>query len=126
MLKLVGSLIMLVKLITGELVESIFGGVITKEVYCWTFFYLSAWYVIYFALNGLSIAVVRLIYLKAGTWLKYNFGEMKLLGLTGIAVILSSIIFTLMFGSETSSNRSVYNMCTGHSHNFQVNILNIC
>ena len=102
------------------MIESLFGEFIPVEVYCWTFFYLFSGCNIYFGISGISIAVVRLIYIRAGAWLKYNFGEMKLLGLAEITIIVSTIVLTYMFGTETLSNRSAYNLCTGHNQNFQV------
>ncbi len=102
--------------------ENLFGEFISREKYCWSFFYIHTWSIIYFATDGLGMAVVRLIYIKNGTWLKYTFGEMKLLGIAGFAIVVISIFFTFLYGSENTSKHSVYNMCTGQNQEFQVNL----
>jgi hypothetical protein len=104
-------------------VEDLFGEILSRENYCWSFFYIHTWSIIYFAADGLGMAVVRLVYIKNGTWLKYRFGEMKLLGIAGTGIVVISILLTSLYGTENTSKHSVYNMCTGQNQEFQVNIL---
>ena len=92
-----------------EMVEA--PGLLSGNSYCWIFFYNSTFMVSYSATNGLCIAIVRLLYIKKGSWLRYDFGEMA-----------ASALLTVMYGHEISSNRSAYNLCMGHSHEFQVKL----
>ena len=104
----------------GELFEKYFRG---KEWYCWSFFYVHMLSVVYLGLDGLGIAIVRLIYIKKGTWLKYVFGEVKLLLLTGAGIAFATIILMYVYGSANKSKRSMYNYCMGHNQEFQVIIV---
>ena len=104
-----------------QLVEA--SDVISSDTFCWTFFYAHVFYTGYFNTNGLVLAIVRLIYIKRGSWLKYDFGELKLIKIASLNIILNAVIPTFLFGSETSSNRSAFNMCMGHTQAFQVVIL---
>ncbi len=101
----------------GEMIQKYFGG---KDWYCWSFFYVHMLSVIYLALNGLGIAIIRLIYIKRGTWLKYIFGEVKLLIYTGAGIAVSTVTFMYIYGSANKSKRSMYNYCLGHNQEFQV------
>ena len=101
----------------GELFEKYFRG---KDWYCWSFFYVHMLSVVYLGLDGLGIAIVRLIYIKKGTWLKYVFGEVKLLLLAGAGIASTTIILMYVYGSANKSKRSMYNYCMGHNQEFQV------
>ena len=84
--------------------------------------YITYFMVSYSATNGLCIAIVRLLYIKKGSWLRYDFGEMRMIRITVVSSMAASALLTIMYGHEISSNRSAYNLCMGHSHEFQVKL----
>ena len=102
--------------------------VLFGEKYFWPicprsiFFYNSTFMVSYSATNGLCIAIVRLLYIKKGSWLRYDFGEMRMIRITVVSSMAASALLTIMYGHEISSNRSAYNLCMGHSHEYQVKL----
>ena len=65
----------------GEMIEKYFGNIISGNTYCWFYFYVQCVTVAYRGIDGLGIAIVRLLYIKKGTWVKYKFGEQKLIEL---------------------------------------------
>jgi len=87
---------------------------------CWTFYYFAIILVVNLNQNGLGIAIVRLIYIKKGSWMKYKFGEMRLIHFTNICMTLSTTALAYIATTENTSQRSPFNMCTGHSEKFQV------
>jgi hypothetical protein len=107
----------------GEMVDKYIGNVISGNTYCWIYFYIQILNLAYRGADGLSIAVIRFFYIKKGSWVKYKFGERKLLFLFGIAIWTFSCVMMYLYGSENISNRSLYNMCKGHTQAFEV-ILN--
>ena len=103
-----------------EMIDRI--GFFNGDSYCLVFTYSFIFMVSHSTVDGLSIAIVRLLYIKKGSWLRYNFGEMKLIKMSCIFSIVISALFTIMFGHELNSNRSVYNLCIGRSQKFQVRL----
>ena len=88
--------------------------------YCWFYHYAGTFMVVYLNQNGLGIAIVRLLYIKKGTWLKNTFGEMKLMKIMKICVISSALVLTHLFAIENNPQRTAFNMCMGHTEKFQV------
>lgn len=75
---------------------------------------------VYQGVDGIGMSVLRYLYIKKGTWIKYKFGEIKLLL---IIMLLNTFIAALemyLYNVEISPSRSMYNICMGHSSNFQV------
>ena len=88
--------------------------------YCWFFNYVGCFMVLYLNLNGLGIAIVRVVYIKQGSWLKHKFGEKKLIATVNILVTGTAVAMTYLFVVENSAKRSTFNMCMGHTEQFQV------
>jgi hypothetical protein len=101
----------------GEMFQNYFKG---KDGFCWSFFYVHMLSVIYLGLDGFGIAIVRLIYIKKGAWLKYEFGEIKLLLFTGAGIAVTTVMLMYVYGSANKSKRSMYNYCMGYNQEFQV------
>ena len=104
-----------------EMIDQYFGNVISGNSFCWIYFYIQNVNIIYRAVDGLGIAVIRFFYIKRGTWVKYKFGEWKLIWLVGIKIWALSCVMIYLYGLENVSNRSIYNICQGHSQPFEVN-----
>jgi hypothetical protein len=102
------------------MIDRYIGNVISGNTYCWIFFYIQNLNLIYHGADGLAIAVIRFFYIKKGSWLKYKFGERKLLLLFGITIWAFSFVMMYLYGSENISNRSLCNMCKGHTQAFEV------
>ena len=104
----------------GDFAQLFFGNVIGKEPFCLVFFNAHILNVALLAANGLGIALLRLLYIKNGTWLKYTFGEIKFLILTEIGIALSAFALMCMFSLANKSKRSPYLLCMGHNQEFLV------
>jgi len=103
-----------------ELVVTVSGNIIDGNVYCSVMAYIHVFGAIYAEGNGLSTAIVRFLYMKKGTWLKCKYGEFRLIKRVAVANILIGIFFTVLYELENISNRSVNNICKGHSQGFEV------
>ena len=88
--------------------------------FCWFFHYVASFMIMYLNQNGLGIAIVRLVYIKKGSWLKHSFGEMKLIKMMTICMTGITIVLVYLFALENSSQRSGFNMCMGYTEQFQV------
>jgi len=104
----------------AEMIDRYIGNVISGNTYCWIFFYIQNLNLIYHGADGLAIAVIRFFYIKKGSWLKFKFGERKLLLLFGVTIWAFSFVMMYLYGSENISNRSLYNMRKGHTQAFEV------
>jgi hypothetical protein len=107
-------------ILPGDFINLFFGNLFEKELCCLVFFNIYLINVSYLTADGLGIALVRLLYIKKGRWLKYTFGEIKLLMLTGLGIALTAITLMSMFSFANKSKRSPYLLCMGHNQNFQV------
>ncbi len=105
---------------TKELAEAVFGEHINGNTYCSILGYVQVYGAIYAEGNGLSTAIVRILYMKKGTWLKCKYGEFRLIKRVAVANILIGIFLTFLYEIENISNRSVNNICKGHSQGFEV------
>jgi len=105
-----------------ELVESLFGNIINGTTYCFIFGHVQVFGTIFVVNSGLGIALIRLLYLKGGTWLKYKFGELRFIQRVVVANFLLTGCMTILYKWENISNRSVYNICKGYNQDFQVKI----
>jgi len=107
-----------------QMIEEVLGDFVESNTYCWTFFYVYIFMIGYSAFEGFGIAVVRLLYIKKGSWLKYKYGEKRFIIKMGLLTAAFAAFMTALFGLEDNSNRSAYNICTGYSQKFQVTLLN--
>ena len=81
----------------------------------------------YQAMDGVGIAVYRYLYIRKGAWVKYTFGETKLLIVVGLYNVFITGLIVFLYSIENISSRSIYNMCMGHSQKFQVSLnVEIC
>ncbi len=104
----------------GEMIDKYFGTIISGNTYCWVYFYTHVLNVTYRGVDGLGIALIRFLYIKKGTWLKYKFGDQRFLFLVAINIWAVCLFTVYFFGSENVSNRSIYNTCMGHNEAFEV------
>ena len=93
-----------------------------SNTYCWTFYHFLGFSFIYQAIDGIGIAIVRLLYIKNGTWVRYRFGEFKLLFVVGLFIALLTSSMLYVYNIENIRNRSIYNICMGQSEKFQVKL----
>ena len=102
-------------------VDQVLGGVVSGNTYCWIFYNSMTLNYFYTGFDGIGTSFFRLLYIKKGTWIKYKFGEFRLLLMVGLLVCLVTGIEIYWFTAENISSRSMYNTCFGHSNHFQVN-----
>ena len=86
---------------------------------CSMLFYLGYFIIVWSALNGFSMALYRIIYIRTPNVVK-NIGEKRLLGYfatTGI-VFSAAVAFLYLVGEATG--RHSFNACHGYTDKFQV------
>ena len=104
----------------SNIIDEHFGDLVSGNTYCWTFYHSLSINFIYQGIDGIGISVIRLLYIKKGTWVKYKFGEFKLLCVIGLLNGFVTILLLYWYSIENISNRSMCNVCMGHSQKFQV------
>ena len=102
--------------------KHVFAAFFDSHIYCHVLGCIQVFGGIYFAGDGICIAIVRLLYVKRGSWVRYTCGEFCLVNMVAGISILNAALMTYLHSHENISNRSVYNVCMGYSHNFQVTI----
>ena len=105
-----------------ETADEFLGGFVSSNTYCWFFYQTLSFNNIYQGIDGIGISVLRYLYIKKGTWVKYKFGEKRLICLASLINMLVGFALTYMYELENISNRSSFNICKGHSHYFEVKI----
>ncbi len=98
----------------------VFGNIFSSSNYCWIFYYVQVVNVIYRSVSGLGMALIRVLYIKKGTWVRFKIGEAALLALAGAIHVGFSTILIFLYGVDNISNRSIFNFCMGHTQTFQV------
>ncbi len=104
----------------SNIIDEHFGDLVSGNTYCWTFYHSLSLNFIYQGIDGIGISIIRLLYIKKGTWVKYKFGEFKLLCVIGLLNGFVTMLLLYWYSIENLSNRSIYNVCMGHSQKFQV------
>jgi len=104
----------------SNLAEASTGNQVNGEMFCWLFYYTQAINSGISLMDGLAIAIVRIVYLLKGTWMKYNFGEIRFILGVGIITTLALAILTYLFSSENIASRSAFNVCMGHTQAYEV------
>ena len=103
------SATLLFGLSSSELIEPFFD----SHIYCHVLGCIQVFGGIYFAGDGICIAIVRLLYVKRGSWVRYTCGEFCLVNMVAGISILNAALMTYLHSHENISNRSVYNVCMG-------------
>ena len=107
-----------------EAADEFLGGLVSSNSYCRFFYHMASLNMVYQGLDGIGISVMRYLYIKKGTWIKYTFGEMKLLVIIVLVNILVAFLELYVYNIEITATRSMYNICMGRTYNFQVRTLN--
>ena len=84
-------------------------------VFTKTFLLLGVFAVVYLSVNGLGIAIYRILYIKQDHLVKYRIGEYRLFIILQGGSFVIAILLSAMFMYETVSNRITMNLCTGKS-----------
>jgi hypothetical protein len=104
----------------SQIAVIVFGNIISGSNYCWIFYYVQIVNVIYRTVSGLGMALIRVLYIKKGTWVRFKIGEAALLALAGAINVGFSTLLIFLYGVDNISNRSIFNFCMGHTQTFQV------
>jgi hypothetical protein len=100
--------------------DKLLSDIVSSNTYCWLFYNSLGINFIYQGIDGIGISVIRLLYIRKGTWVKYNFGEFKLLYIVALFNVMFTGVMIYGHSIENISTRSVYNTCMGHNEKFQV------
>jgi hypothetical protein len=103
-----------------EMVDKLLGDFMSNNTFCWTFYHLMSLSLMYQGMDAIGISVFRFLYIRKGAWVKYTFGEFNLLFLVGIFNVSVTCLIVYLYSIENISSRSIFNMCMGHSQNFEV------
>ena len=106
-----------------EVADQLLGEFVSSNTYCWTFYHSLTLTMTYQGVEGIGMSIFRMLYIKKGTWVKYTFGELKLLLLIGLFNGLITSLLFYCYSIENIASRSMYNICMGHSQEFQVSLL---
>ena len=104
----------------SQLVVTVFGNFISGIGYCWIFYYVQILNVTYRIVSGLGMSIVRFLYITKGTWVRFRIGETALLVWAGSMHVGFSALFIFLYGVDNITNRSIFNICMGHTQTFQV------
>ena len=104
----------------GEMIDKYLPEFFGGRSYCWVFASLQLLILVYRSVNGFMIALVRTIYIRKGSWVKYRIGEKSFLVLPGLITVFISSILVYLYLLENVSSRSLFNVCNGHTQLLEV------
>ena len=92
------------------------------EASCTVLWYGGIYAAAYRNVGGLGIAIMRLLYLFFGDWLKEKFGTKRMLCVISTASLIASALMAFGFGignGPSSRKRPTWNFCVGKSETFR-------
>jgi hypothetical protein len=104
----------------SQLIVIVFGNFINGSDYCWVFYFVQLLNIVYRSVSGLGMALIRVLYIRKGTWVRFKIGETALLGMAGAIHVVVSTLLIVLYGVDNISNRSMFNICMGYTQTFQV------
>ncbi len=103
-----------------EMADEMLGDFMSSNTFCWGFYHIMSLSLMYQGMDAIGISAFRLLYIKKGAWIKFTFGEFKLLFLVGLFNVSITCFIVYLYSIENISSRSIFNMCMGHSQTFEV------
>ena len=86
------------------------------EFYCHLPVFVATFAIAYLIIGSMVIAIFRVLYIKKGMWSKHLLGnKLVIASIALLGSILLSLIITILFTIERSSERVVFNACMGYS-----------
>jgi hypothetical protein len=85
-----------------------------SDDFCWPFVYIGIFGIIHLISGNFFLAFIRILYMKHETWVKYVFGEMRLMSTFMIVNLAKSAFLTYFYVDGPTSQMTIYNFCIGH------------
>ena len=85
------------------------------NVYCYIVLFVGVFGTCYLIVGSMCIAILRVIYIKRGTWILYGGNKKLIAYIIFLGGLLVSITLTILFIIERSSKRVLINSCMGYS-----------
>ncbi len=107
----------------GEWINYIFNGVVTDNQYCWIFINAQLLVIVYGAVNGAGMAIVRVLFLVKGNWVRFRIGQRTFFLLSWFSVVAMSTAIMYLFSFENVTSRPLYFICLGRDEHMEVRAL---
>ena len=85
------------------------------ERYCNVTQYVGVFGITYLITGNLIIAILRVIYINRGKWIRDQIDRVILVSIAVVVSISSALFLAIIFNIEKSSKRVVFNSCMGYS-----------
>ena len=90
------------------------------EFYCNLTQFVGVFSIVYLIIGSMSTAILRVLYVKCGMWSKcFIVNKLSIASTLLLGSIFLALVVTILYIIEHSSERVVYNACTGYSTTFQ-------
>ena len=104
----------------GEWVNYFFNQFITDHQYCWIFINAHILVIIYRGVNGVGMAIVRVLFLIKGDWVRFKIGQKKFFSLSWVLVVAMSAAIMCLYCMESLTSRPLYFTCLGIDEHIEV------
>jgi len=104
----------------GEWVNHFFNEFMTDRQYCWILINVKLLVIIYRGVNGVGMAVVRVLLLVMGDWVKFRIGQRKFFILSWVSVVAMSAAIMCLYCVESLTSRPLYFTCMGIDEHIEV------
>ena len=104
----------------GEWVNHFFNEFMTDRQYCWILINVKLLVIIYRGVNGVGMAVVRVLLLVMGDWVKFRIGQRKFFILSWVSVVAMSAAIVCLYCVESLTSRPLYFTCMGIDEHIEV------
>ena len=92
----------------GEWINHFFNEFMTDRQYCWILINVKLLVIIYRGVNGVGMAVVRVLLLVMGDWVKFAIGQRKFFILSWVSVVAMSAAIMCLYCVESLTSRPLY------------------
>jgi len=106
----------------GEWIDDFFIEFITDRQYCWIFCNVQLLIIVYRGVNGVGMAVVRVLLLVKGDLVRFGIGQRKFFILSWISVVAMSTAIMSFYSMESVTSRPLYFICLGRDENIEVSL----
>ena len=108
---------------TVHFINSQFNVDLSSHTFCWTYFYLTFFWIAFYDYSGLGIAIFRLLLVKKSRFVKKGKRSFKMMIFILFVSLIVSSFATFLIGVGDVYGRTIYNSCQGTSEHFQVFLL---
>ena len=85
-----------------------------SDGFCWPFVYLGIFGIVHFITGNFCLALIRILYMRHETWVKYVIGERLLSNAFVFVDAVMSTFLTYYYVDGPKDQMTLYNFCIGH------------